>query len=257
MNLLDNKYLNIISYIINVILIILIIFISLSKKQNEDIKIDDSSVSVSMSEEKEVLEERTINVDIKGKVLNPGVYKLKEGSIVQDIIDSSGGVKEGVSLKYINLSRKLKDQMVIFIYSDKEIDKMKKNEYISKNIKKEICSCPVENIVSCEGASIIEYEEDKNLDDSSINKDEQIIDSKKEEKDVSSNDDVESTNKLLSINTASKEELMSLTGIGESKALSIIKYREENGNFSAIEDIKNVSGIGDSLFDKIKDYITV
>ena len=50
---------------------------------------------------------------------------------------------------------------------------------------------------------------------------------------------------------------MNLPGIGESKAISIIKYREENGNFATIEDIKNVSGIGDSLFDKIKDYITV
>ena len=64
-------------------------------------------------------------------------------------------------------------------------------------------------------------------------------------------------NGKISINNASKEELMNLPGIGESKAISIIKYREENGNFATIEDIKNVSGIGDSLFDKIKDYITV
>ena len=48
---------------------------------------------------------------------------------------------------------------------------------------------------------------------------------------------------------------MSLPGIGESKADAIINYRKENGDFSNLEDIKNVSGIGDSVFEKIKDNI--
>ena len=61
----------------------------------------------------------------------------------------------------------------------------------------------------------------------------------------------------ININTASKEELMTLTGIGESKADNIIKYRQENGSFSAVEDLTNVSGIGESIFNKIKDSITV
>ena len=50
---------------------------------------------------------------------------------------------------------------------------------------------------------------------------------------------------------------MTVSGIGESKAEAIIKYREENDKFSSIDDIKKVSGIGDSLFEEIKDYITV
>lgn len=62
---------------------------------------------------------------------------------------------------------------------------------------------------------------------------------------------------LININTATKEELMTISGIGEAKADDIIKYRESNGNFKSIDEIKNVSGIGDSLFEKIKDYITV
>ena len=50
---------------------------------------------------------------------------------------------------------------------------------------------------------------------------------------------------------------MKLAGIGESKADNIIKYRQENGSFSAVEDLTNVSGIGESIFNKIKDSITV
>ena len=61
----------------------------------------------------------------------------------------------------------------------------------------------------------------------------------------------------VNINTCSKEELMSINGIGEAKAKAIIDYREKNGNFNTIEDIRNVSGIGDALFEKIKAYITV
>ena len=61
---------------------------------------------------------------------------------------------------------------------------------------------------------------------------------------------------LININTASKEELMELSGIGEVIADRIIEYRNKN-KFKSIEDIKNVSGIGDAMYEKIKDYITV
>ena len=62
---------------------------------------------------------------------------------------------------------------------------------------------------------------------------------------------------LLDINTATKEELMTLTGIGESKAVSIITYRETNGKFRKIEDIKKITGIKDGIFEKIKSRIKV
>lgn len=61
----------------------------------------------------------------------------------------------------------------------------------------------------------------------------------------------------ININKASKEELMTLPGVGESRAESIIRFREENGKFEAIEDIKQVSGIKDALFENIKDLIKV
>ena len=61
----------------------------------------------------------------------------------------------------------------------------------------------------------------------------------------------------LNINKATKEELQNLPGIGQELASRIVDYREQNGKFSNIEDIKNVSGIGESKFEKIKDLITI
>lgn len=61
----------------------------------------------------------------------------------------------------------------------------------------------------------------------------------------------------VNINTANTEELMTLTGIGEAKAKSIIDYRQNNGGFKNIEDIKNIDGIKESVFNKISDKITV
>ena len=69
--------------------------------------------------------------------------------------------------------------------------------------------------------------------------------------------DSQSTNQLININTASKTELTTLSGIGDVKAEAIITYRTTVGSFKSIEDILNVSGIGDAVFEKIKDYITV
>ena len=61
----------------------------------------------------------------------------------------------------------------------------------------------------------------------------------------------------ININTATQEELDSLPGIGPSTALKIINYRKENGKFSKIEDLKEVSGIGEAKFNQLKDLITV
>lgn len=64
-------------------------------------------------------------------------------------------------------------------------------------------------------------------------------------------------NTRININTAAKEQLVTLPGIGASRAEDIISYRSKNGSFKSIEDIKNVPGIKDGAFAKIKDYICV
>ena len=66
-----------------------------------------------------------------------------------------------------------------------------------------------------------------------------------------------STSSEISINKASLEQLQTLPGIGETKAKDIISYREQNGPFTKLEDITKVSGIGENVFVKIKDYITL
>ncbi len=62
---------------------------------------------------------------------------------------------------------------------------------------------------------------------------------------------------LVNLNTAAKEQLMTLTGIGESKAEDILNYREQNGGFRTKEDLMQIPGIKERVFEKIKDQITV
>lgn len=67
----------------------------------------------------------------------------------------------------------------------------------------------------------------------------------------------EKTKEKININTATKEELDTLPGIGPSIASKIINYRQENGKFKNIEELKEVSGIGEAKYEKIKDLITI
>lgn len=72
-----------------------------------------------------------------------------------------------------------------------------------------------------------------------------------------SNINEEENNTKVNINTANKEKLETLPGIGETTAQKIIDYREQNGKFTKIEDLQNVSGIGEAKFNSLKDKITV
>ena len=159
-----------------------------------------------------------VYVDIKGSVKKPGVYQVPADSIVWDIVNLSGGFTKNAYTKNINLSQKVKDEMVIYVFSKSEMSKM-------NNTVKTDTACTT-NVINYDNCITTE----KNA--------------------------TETSTSLVNINTASKEELMNVSGIGASKADSIIAYRIKTP-FSKIEDIMNVSGIGESLFEKIKKYITV
>ena len=62
---------------------------------------------------------------------------------------------------------------------------------------------------------------------------------------------------MINLNTASEKELQELTGIGPAMSARIIEYRETNGAFQSIEDVKKVRGIGDAKFEKMKDKVTI
>lgn len=177
--------------------------------------------------------EPKIYVDIKGSVKNPGVYEVNNNTIVNDVINLAGGFTKNAYTKNINLSKKVSDELVIYVYSKSEYNNLSKKEIINKEYN---CSSNDYNIDNCLGnTSIITNGPETNND----------------------NDNKNDENKIININTATKEELMTLSGIGESKAISIIEYRNSNGSFKSIEEIKNVSGIGDAAFEKIKNNITI
>lgn len=73
----------------------------------------------------------------------------------------------------------------------------------------------------------------------------------------SSNSPNDKSNDLININTATKEELDTLPGIGPATAEKILNYRQEHGNFQSIEDLKNVKGIGEAKFNKLQDKISI
>ena len=82
------------------------------------------------------------------------------------------------------------------------------------------------------------------------------VPTKKEAKALNKDDDSDESH-LVNINTAAKEELMTLPGIGESKADAIIAYRQENGGYRNIEELMQISGIKEGVYSKISEYITV
>ena len=202
-------------------------------------------------------DDSNIKVEIKGMVLNPGVYELENGKRVNDLIEVSGGLLENANTNYLNLSKKLKDEMIIIVYSNDEINSFKENKNSNyENIKIE-CNCPDTINNACLDIGDISHEDNITYENNSENKNSnsENKNSNPENKNLDSN--ISDIDSKISINDADEENLTKISGIGSSKAKSIIEYRKQNGNFKTIEDIMNVSGIGKSLFEKIKDYITV
>ena len=196
-------------------------------KEDENIVLNTKK-DVKMDEEEEKTSDVYYQVDIKGEVINPGIYTVKEGSRVIDVIRLAGDLTEVADTSVLNLSKKVKDEMVIIVYSFDEVANFTETKE-QEEIEQEACK----NQNGIENDACIEDSTD----------------------DTSSGSVVISGK--ISLNTATIDELMMLPGIGEAKAEAIIKYREEVGAFQNIEELKEVNGIGDAIFDDIKESITI
>lgn len=198
------------------------------KQEKESFEINESlnSTTIKKTTKKEKNQNSASNlvVDIKGEVKNPGIYKVDKNTRVIDVITMAGGLNEEADTSIINLSKKITDEMVIIVYSKQEVidfvETRKKEE-----TKLEICN------------------------------DGEVVNGACIKQDMTSGENT--MNGKININTARVEELQTLPGIGEAKAKNIINYREKNGNFTNIEGILEVEGIGNSIYDQIKNYITI
>ena len=162
----------------------------------------------------------TLFVHICGEVMRPGVYELPEGSRVYEAVEEAGGFTQDAAADYVNLAYILEDGWKIEIpsWENLETDGEGKGNGISSGISAD---------AGWTGNGTGDFGGDASGDG------------------------------LVDINTATKQELITLPGVGESRAESIISYREKNGGFSRIEDIMKVEGIKDGMFAKMKDKICV
>lgn len=196
------------------------------KKTIDTVKIkkETTKKDSTVTEEQPEKEIEEYMVDIKGEVVTPGIYKLKKSSRVIDVIEKAGGLTQNADTTVINLSKKITDEMVIIIYSKQEVKNWIKTKEQEDYLEEK---CKISEEGKVENDACLEGEKEETSSQTKVN-----------------------------INTATKEELMTLSGIGESKAEEIITYRKSTP-FKTIEDLKNVSGIGDATYEQIKNHITV
>ena len=190
----------ILAFVCSLVLIIGGLFYFNQNKTEDYSGVSFSNISNETNNKDEKAENRhdeKIFVDVKGAVKHPGVFETTKDKRVKDLIEEAGGLLDDADTSTLNLSQKVKDQMIIYVLKHGE--------------------------------------KPKQISDSSS----------------SSNTDV------ININTANKEQLMKISGVGKTKAEAIISYREKNGDFKKKEDITKVHGIGKATFEKIKDKIEV
>ena len=166
-------------------------------------------------------ETKTLVVHICGAVSAPGVYELPAGSRIIDAVEAGGGFLPEADEACCNLAEEIVDGCQIYIMT-----------------KTESCADG-----QTEKKAGIQTSPDSDMQTTDRN--------------VRSNSAPALDNGLVNLNTADVAALMTLPGIGESRAKAIISYREQHGAFAQIEDIMKISGIKQAAFSKIKDKITV
>ena len=236
---LKNNYLFVIVIILELFIIVYLLIVP-STKENHSINNDNSIIAYEGSINSNENDIELVTVDIKGAVKKQGIYKVDKASTIDDVIQKSGGLLKNATTIDINLSKQVYNEMVIYISTKSEYKR--RNELIKCNIKDDTNSSEIASkdiIVS-------------NYNNTTANK--IVLPTIDNNTDQKTNDNVSG---LININTANKEEMQKIPGVGEAKAQKIIDYRNENGLFKTKDEIMNVSGIGTSVYEKIKDYITI
>lgn len=188
-----------------------------SEKQELTRKTDPNDIKMSHTDstnEKRTqknLEPKDVTCDISGAIKNQGVYTLKNGARLNELIEIAGGLAANAQLKNVNRALILKDQDKIYIPHVGE--KFSKTDIVSSEEENSTTSADISN--------------------------------------------AQSNSTKININTADSAELQKLNGIGEKKAQQIISYRQKNGQFKQIEDLKQVSGIGDKTFETLKSQLEI
>ena len=201
---------------------------------------------VALREEKEDTAE--IAVHICGAVNQPGLYFLEENPRLYEGIQKAGGFREDAEEDYLNQAMMLEDGMKIVVPTREEVlkaEEEKVGDTDSGNIDN------VQNIADGYVLSKIMTEEQA-VEDGYIQKKDMVQTTGEEKAEETKNH-----NEKVNLNTADEALLCTLPGIGESRAKSIIAYRQEHGPFQKPEDIMKVSGIKQAAYDKIKDYVFV
>lgn len=180
-----------------------------------------------------IAEPLRIRIHICGEVVNPGVYEIEDGSRVIDAVELAGGFTDKACEDDINLAGILIDSTRVYIPNEQDIRDMKAGKNGNMYLDQSAAYYAFPYVTDSYPL----------MNNQSANK--------------SSNMAENSGKILININTAGEAELVQITGIGQTRARSIIEYRQENGPFNKIEDIQKVSGIGAASFAKMKDMITV
>lgn len=209
---------------------------SSEQESRQQPKADSQKSSGTQSESGDVPE--TIYVDVCGAVAEPGVYELSSDSRVFQAIEKAGGYLPEAAVSYLNRARSLSDGHQIYVPTREEVD--------SRTIP------PTQDGTTQTGTIA-----NNNVNGTGSTDSTKIGKASGDNQQPTSDSAGGSADSRINLNTADVSQLTTLTGVGESKALAIIAYREENGPFTSVEDIMNVPGIKEGTYEKIKDKIAI
>lgn len=152
-------------------------------------------------------------VDVKGAVLNPGVYQATTNMRGTDLIRMAGGFNEHADRNHVNLAKKVTDQEILYI-----------------PVQGEVAGNPATNLVNSDSNS---NGESKNGPDD------------------------KASGAKINLNEADATKMQTINGVGQKKAEKIIDYRNQNGPFKSVDDLKNVPGFGERTVANLKPSLSV